>query len=156
MILLDNTFETEEYKLSFEQRTYDVLISVCRVDGRDITDDDINNVKGFFEDIGKWETLIRSAINLLEDLNIVKVDERTKGYFRKEFGKEKYILEEMDVPRWETCRFSIRLDPKERHLREARNQNGILSVEEIILQIKNIPKWKNLTKTTRSVKVSVL
>ncbi len=144
-------FETERYKFYFEQSEDKVLLFVSTIERRDFMDSDVKYVEEFFEDMGKWETLLRSSIDLLGALNIISLDDKIKESLKQEFGQEKYVIKqlEQDYSEPEIRRFRISLSASERHLREARQEGIKLEIREIRQQAENVRKWRNLMTTIR-------
>lgn len=153
----EESFETEKYEFHFYQderfgRTNTVKANVVTVEGRDLTNDDLSELKLFFDDMGKWENLSITTKNLLEDLGIIskKGTEEPK----KKFGSEKYNIEMQDKD--DFVMITIRFTPEERRrrTREGR-QSEELSLKEITEQVKNVPKWQMLKKTLSDLRKQV-
>ena len=148
-------FETEKYKFWFYQgKTFEdlkvVLVDIKTVSRRDFTDEDLNELKGFFKDMGKWENFVKAGKGLLEDLGI-----STKAKKKhEEFGHEKYEVRlEKEKGREDRVLVRIALTSEG----SARRTGGDrvlakLPLEEIIEQVKNVPKWQTLTKAFLELK----
>jgi hypothetical protein len=109
-----------------------------------VAENDENELRLFFNDMGKWENLRTSLRNLLDDLGMTsrKGTEETM----KEFGLEKYGVE------WdknaECVMIEVRLSPDERHRRSnGEKKSAEFSLIEVTEQVTNIPKWRLLKKT---------
>jgi len=143
-------FQTEKYRFEFVQEREFVLIKIKLVEPlahrRDITDEDVKEIENFLDDVGKWETLVKTGINLLSDLEIVQISEETKRYHQREFGAEKYRIEVRKSSNWHIDA-TIELSREERHRRGDREVQ--LPVDEVFKQIQNIPKWKSFIKASR-------
>jgi hypothetical protein len=119
------------------------------IEGRDITETDSQTVRGIFNDLGKWESLIRTGLHMLSDLRITQIEQSTLQSYEKPCGIELY---EVGIGRGSLglrldCSIHIKLE--ERHKREQLNVSPIFSVEEITSQLTNIPKWKAFEKTMK-------
>lgn len=142
--------ETEKYRFEFIQEQITVLIKIKLTEElaqtRDVTDEDVEEIKKFFEDIGKWETLLKTGINFLSDLEIIQVSEETQRYYQKEFSPEKYRIEVNKLSYW-LIKARVHLSGEERHRRSGGEPQ--LLVDEVYKQVKNIPKWKSFIKTSQ-------
>ena len=141
-------FRTEKYDFfDFSQAHISVLVGIRRIDDQNITDDDLKELRQFFNDMGKWESLMTAGISLIEDLGILPISERIKENYQKEFGAENYIIE-LERADERVVRVKLRLTNEECLRRSGGGRvSGIrLLKEEIIRQVKNVPKWRALTK----------
>jgi len=152
----EESFETEKYSFHFYKdehfrRTNALKAHVATVEQRNMTEDDLKELKLFFGDIGKWENLSIAIRNLLKDLGII-IREGTEPM--KEFGSEKYNIEwQMNH---EFALITIRLAPEERRRRtEVDRQPVELTLKEITEQVKNVPKWQVLKRTLSDLKEQV-
>ncbi|MFX0203661.1 MAG: hypothetical protein ACFFCW_46780 [Candidatus Hodarchaeota archaeon] len=147
----ENEFETEKYVFWFSQLEKIVRIKVATFERREFTDEDISELEEFLADMGKWETFVKVGKSLLEELGIKTKSEKE---LEKEFGFEKYQIikfKKEDYP----VEIIMDLTTKEIHARERRKTRTTLSKEEIMEQIKNVPKWQTLKKTISELKKQV-
>jgi len=148
------TFKTEKYDFYFflekdaRMRAKNVGVNVATVERRNFTNEDVRELKEFFKDMGKWETFVKAGKSLLEDLGIKTKSEKED---EKEFGFEKYEVK--FEKKYERVTVTIKLTPKE-SLRRTRGNTprAVLHLEEIVEQIKNVPKWKTLKKVILELK----
>ena len=116
---------------------------------RDITEQNMGELKDFFRDMGKWETFVKAGKELLEDIGIGKKSEKES---EKEFGFGKY---EMSFERREEIvMVTVKLTPKEsrRRTRGSTSSAIVPPLEEIAQQIRNVPKWQTLRKAISDLK----
>ena len=152
-----HTFETEKYEFYFYQgkdlrgRPQNVTVNVATVERRDFTREDETEVRSIKEDMGKWETFVKAGKSLLEDLGI-SVEE--KGEQKKEYGIEKYKLnyETKD----DRIGITIKLTSTESLRRTKGNSEyATLSLEEIVRQVENVPKWKGVKRAISELKKGI-
>lgn len=108
--------------------------------------------------MGKWESLMKTGINLIEELGILSINETIKEKYQKEFGAENYIIKHKKA-NGRIVDVSLRLTKAE-SLRRSRGERELfeLPTEEVTRQLKNIPKWRVLSETIsqmRSTKQSL-
>lgn len=141
-------FKTEKYDFfDFSQARISVLVGIRRIDDQNITNEDLEELKQFFNDMGKWESLMKMGISLIEDLAILPTSETVKEKYQKEFGAEKYNIE-LERANDNLVRAKLTLTNEE-CLRRSEGERGSgvqLLKEEITRQVKNVPKWRVLTK----------
>lgn len=76
---MGETFKTKKYDFfNFSQVRISVLVGVRRIDDQDITNKDLKELTQFFNDMGKWENLMKTGISLIEDLGISSIGETVK------------------------------------------------------------------------------
>lgn len=145
---------TEKYEFYFYrpkdrfEREKSVLVNIATVERRNFTDEDISELKGFFNDMGKWENLTKAGKSLLEELGIsTKVEEQQK----REFGYEKYRVKLVKEEDRVVGRITLTPEESLRRTKGDRDR-GDLSLEEIIEQVKNVPKWQILKKAISEFK----
>ena len=119
--------------------------------GRDLRDEDKQTVEDMLNDLGKWETLVRTGLHLLSDLRIRQIEQATIQNYDKPLGTGiyKYTVEKADIDRLD-C--SIHIKKEERERRNQLKIEPIFSVKEITNQLNNVPKWKAFQKTISIVK----
>lgn len=147
-------FETEKYRFYFRRlRTpalerSPVIVDISSIERREVTDKDKHELEEFFGDMGKWESFVEVGKSLLQDLGIpLEIKEKE----RREFGVEKYKKDFEIIKRDESIMVTINLTDEESS-RRAWRARGMLSVEEIREQLKNVPKWQILKKTILELK----
>jgi len=147
--MTEERFETEKYLFWFYELKRAVGIGIVPIErNRKITDEDVNEIKEVFGSMGKWEVVVETGKSLLKDLGIIKKSENDA---KREFGFEKYDIK-YNIKE-EEIKVEIRLKPDESLRRTRRDSNrAIPFIEEILEQIKNIPKWQKLEKTLSELK----
>lgn len=151
---MSEEFRTEKYDFfDFSQTPISVQVGIRRIDDQNITEEDLKELKQFFNDMGKWEGLMKMGISLIEDLAVLPISKTIKENYQKESGAEKYIIK-FDRANENLVRAKLRLT-KEECLRRSEGKRGsgvqLLKVE-IIRQLKNVPKWRGLTKITSQIR----
>ena len=151
---MSERFKTKKYDFfDFSQGRISVLVGVRRIDDQNITNEDLEELTQFFNDMGKWESLMKMGISLIEDLGIIPISETIKENYQKEFGAENYIIE-LERPDERVVRVELRLTNEE-CLRRSGGERGSgirLLEEEIIRQVKNVPKWRALIKIISQIR----
>lgn len=148
----EDKFVTEKYVFWFYEgkgRPFVSLIihvNVGTVERRKFEEEDLQEIQGFFNDMGKWEIFVDLGRRLLEDLGINSED---KGERATLSGSERYEFK-YDV-KGDRIHVEIELRPDERKRRSAQKKDDI-SIAEIIEQVKNVPKWQALTRTISELK----
>jgi hypothetical protein len=131
------TAESCGYRFEFEiERGNLITFAAARVDGYDLKVEDEQEVKRCLDDLGSWEVVTKT----LHDLTGQGADltpSRPNAYETKVGpGPGKGVL-----------MGSISLRPEERHRRELEPGKGpLLTIEEIITQLRNVDKWRNLRR----------
>ncbi|MCK4952889.1 hypothetical protein KAS14_03825 [Candidatus Bathyarchaeota archaeon] len=151
----NETVRIEKHVLSIEQSKDLVIVNIQRIDKQNITDIDIQELQQIFNDMGKWENLMKTGINFLNELGITPITRINKEFYQREFGAEKYngkVEREKDPSGNEIVKVIFELTEDELHRRENQKMKTSLSEEEIKEQIQNIPKWRMLTKTINHLK----
>ena len=151
-------FESAKYRFYFSQAP--TTVHLCRIYvnifvvpievRRKVTNEDKNELEEFFEDMGKWEIFVKAGKGLLRDLGIpIEIEKEEKT----EFGAEKYekVLEKAEDN--EGIKVTINLTAKE-SLRRSKGDSEYkaLSIDEILQQVKNVPKWQTLKKAMLELK----
>lgn len=135
----ETVVDTESLHFVIRDTGFDVRVAAMPFKG-ECTDDDLTEIKAFLENMGKWETLVSSAIDLLQaigfgDLNGTKPD---YPFGRKRYDISSGMAKEIGE-NYASC--TIRLKKDERQRRIGKNGSSTQPAKEIIEQIKNIPKW---------------
>ena len=153
--MVNGVFQIEKHVLSFEQLNELVIVTIQRSDKKSITDVDIQELQQIFNDMGKWENLMNTGMNFLTELGIIPITKIDKEQRQREFGAEKYngrVEKGKDSAGNEIVKVIFGLTEDEIHRRENLKLNTSLSEEEIKDQVKNVPKWRTLTKTINQLK----
>ena len=154
----EDTFTTEKYDFYFylikdmRGRPRGVGINVATIERREVTEDDENEVRSFIEDMGKWEALAKTGRSLLEDLGFgLRGGEEQEKEFGIDTPTQKY---KVDYERKDN-RILVRIKlTSTESLRRTRGDTtlAVLPLEEIVEQIKNVPKWQIFKKTISELK----
>ena len=153
--MVNETIRIEKHVLRIEQSKDLVTVSIQRIDKQNITEIDIQELQQLFNDMGKWENLMKTGINFLTELGITPIDGINKEFSQREFGAEKYngkVEREKDSSGNEIVKVIFGLTEDELHRRENQKMKTSLSEEEIKEQVQNIPKWRMLTKTINQLR----
>jgi len=152
MFMVD--FETEKYEFWLYLtkdalgRAQSIALDVATVERRNLTDEDVSELKEFFKDMGKWEAFVKAGKSLLEDLGF---DVKGEKEHEKDFGFEKYDIE--FEKKDDRVMVTINLTKAE-SLRRSKGdtERAGLPIEEISEQLKNVPKWQTLKKAISELK----
>lgn len=145
------SFESDKYQFHFcsgkDRRGYlsSVIVDILPIERRDTVDKDEEEIRSFLADIGKWETFVTAGKGLFEDLGLELKGKEVYG--RMSFGIEKYKIEyERDT---RGVRVVVKL-AEEESLRRTKGESKYNppSIEEIVEQVKNVPKWQALKRST--------
>jgi len=146
-------FETEKYRFDFRRlrrqvpERSPVIVDIQPIGRREVTDKDMHELEEFFGDMGKWESFVEVGKSLLQDLGIpLEIEEE-----RREFGVGKYKKDFAKTDHDESIMVTLNLTAKE-SLRRATRARGMLPIEEIREQLKNVQKWQTLKKTILELK----
>jgi hypothetical protein len=96
-------------------------------------------IKEYLEDLGKWEVVIKAFSNLLGEA-VSKPPPSIKTFSPGAYRIEAKVDEEY-------VRGTISLAKEERW----RRREGSLSIDEILPQLKNVDKWRNLQRAISSL-----
>ena len=141
--------KTEKYKFTdFEQADSGISFSVVPIEGRDVNDDDKEEIEAFLNELGRWESLIKAGLNLISELKIAQIDDTILQNYQKEFGSEKYRANVQRGRFGRHLRVHMHLSSEERH----RRTSSFLQVQEIYDQLKNIPKWRAFRKAMQLIR----
>jgi len=147
---MEEDIQIGHYSFSLRQVNKSVLIFVEPVYKRETTNEDLDKLKLLLNDLGKWETFVELWKSFLEDLGIKKPENHVK----REFGMERYTLEwhkEKDF-----IGIKITLTPEESLRRsKGRTRCEMLPVDEIRMQLMNLPKWGFLKKFISGLRESL-
>ena len=120
----------------------------------DFTKDDVIYIEDIIKNnLGKWESLIKTGLHIFSELHIIQPEQAVLQNYEKPFGIELYKSPSVEIDGLHDCLWVfISLTPEERRKRQSANVTPILQVEEIKRQISNIPKWKAFEKTIKIAK----
>lgn len=141
--------ESCDYRFDFGQEGTVVVFSAVRVDGDDITDEDERWVKERLKDMGKWEAVVKAFSDLVGEAGLSKASPSIKA-----FSPDAYKVETQPKGK-EVVRGTVSLSKEERHRRTGGSvgMESALSVEEVIEQMENVGKWRNLQRAISSVRL---
>jgi hypothetical protein len=119
--------------------------------GSDAREDDILRITAILNDMGKWESMLKSGSSVFSELGLIPAERQVE--YPYSFGAQLYrdIVIEMDGSRdflW--CFVSLTID--ERRKRERADVNPIFQAGEIEAQLMNVPKWRSFEKTLTLLK----
>ena len=102
-----------------------------------------HEIESFLEDMGKWETLRDTSLNILHDMGLMgEADQATL----KNYGRDKYKINYEELRQTDIVVGEIILKEQEKNSRQLSEQNVDSLCVEISAQISNIPKWRDLRK----------
>jgi hypothetical protein len=96
----------------------------------------------------KWEKLVRTGMNLINDMHIVDLKDTIKSEPRKRYGAE-YDYNAEILSDGDYCKIQSALTTDERRKREP---NVAITPEELISQVANLPKWETLKSVATEIK----
>jgi hypothetical protein len=131
--------EASDYRFDVGTRGPIVTFSAVRIDRTDPSPDDERLIKEYLEDLGKWEVVIKAFSNLLGEA-VSKPPPSIKTFSPGAYRIEAKVDEEY-------VRGTISLAKEERW----RRREGSLSIDEILPQLKNVDKWRNLQRAISSL-----
>lgn len=133
------TAETDRYRYSVERAEIEgVLLVAVPLTGDGATEEDVGRVKEELRDLGKWEALVCSISDLLQGVGF----NASRGYVTDyAFGYERYGIEVKGDRGYISV--IVVLSKEERRKR----QSPFLSGDEIIRQVGNISRWRNLRRS---------
>jgi hypothetical protein len=120
----------------------DVVFNAVRLDGADVTSNDVELVKKCLQDMGKWEAVAKGLSDLVGEAGLSKAAPSIKTFSPDAYKIEAH-LEEKDV-----VRGTVSLSKEERW----RRNGSDLSVEEVTQQLVNVDKWRNLQRAIFSLR----
>ena len=159
---MSEDIQIEKYVFyEFREDAVSVIFRVKRFNNKHMEEEDKNRISELFGYMGKWETLLKPCIQLINDLDISVGKEVRKDY-EQPFGREKYCFDfskpkrdramnaDPSRPSYQPLHIEIQvnLTDAEKQIRE----DSKPCQEEIKNQLKNIPKWMDLIKTVDLVK----
>lgn len=140
----------DDYKFSyFILSGQQLRFFVTPVSGRDVTEEDQRKVEAMLSALGKWESLMKTGLQLFSDLGFISSAPAALEILGKPFGAELYSI---GVNLGRDLTVLVTLKPEERHRREAIGLEPLFQVEEIRDQISNLPKWKAFKQTMKILK----
>ncbi|MGD0645544.1 MAG: hypothetical protein ABSA75_11630 [Candidatus Bathyarchaeia archaeon] len=103
--------------------------------------------------LGKWESLMNTALNIFSELGISQPTEEVLKNYEKPFGMELYQEPSVNKESLSDIFWVfISLNQQERIKRKNAKLDPILTIDEIVSQLRNIPKWIAFEKTLKTVK----
>jgi len=135
------SFRTGDYEFRFEQAGVSVAFRVGTITGRDMEKNDEEWVMEYLKDMGKWETVVKTIINLAIDTDIADVKTDVAKKYELDFDAENY---EIEFPEMNYTYFKGRIYfSREERLRRSggnRYREVPLPLEMILDQAKNVQK----------------
>lgn len=121
---------------------------------RMINSEDIEIIKKLiFENLGKWENLVKTSFQLFYELGIIDRSKDLAQNYKQPSGLELYECPSAEWDNMNHCIWvSIALNQEEYEKRRANHVSPIMELEEIESQLSNIPKWLDFQKTLKNVK----
>ena len=146
-----DSIELDKYRFLFTETKLSVIVETMFADKRTIENKDMNEMREFFRDLGKWEMLSETSRTMLQDLGIeLKKEEQRKKPFRYGQYKMRYKKDKKDD---RVVFVTISLTPEECLLRTEGNLTQLkLPCKDVEAKIKNVPKWKRFVNTVRLLK----
>jgi len=86
------SFSAGDYTFKFEQSGASVVFRVTTITGRDMTENGAKWVFTYLRDMGKWETVIGSALNFAVDLGIPGIKKEIADKYQAEYDAHNYEL----------------------------------------------------------------
>lgn len=141
MVSLD-IVESCSYRFELESHQGGVRFTTVRLDGFDVTEQDREGVLNCLNDLGKWEAVTKAFSDIVGTtglLNSTQADPSRPGAYTFEMK-----LEEDRVKGF------VSLSKEERH----RRNGSALTSEEVVQQLKNVDKWRNLQRAISSLRAA--
>jgi len=142
------SFRAGDYTFTFEQKGVSVVFRAVTITGRDMTENDAEWIKVYLYDMGKWETVIKTAVNFAIDTGMADIKTEVAKKYELEFDAKKYDIQLLNM-RHEVLEGIVGLLTEERRRRSGgeMGQEVRLPLDEIVEQARNIQKWRNLRRT---------
>lgn len=106
------TLTVELYELTFEQRGSVVSLRATTKSHRDMTPEDVDWVRGYFEDMGKWEKMVGTFLHFFNDAGILTPNPDIMKRYDKDYDSNRYELKVARVKR-DTIEGEIFFSPAE-------------------------------------------
>ena len=140
----DTTITAGEYQFTFSKIEGQDELVTYKAKRNDGSKTLRHEIQSFLEDMGKWETLRDTSLNILRDIGLMR--EEDQATLKKQFyGRDKYKINYDELKETNLVVGEIILKEQEKNCRQLSEQNIDLCVE-ISDQINNIPKWRDLRK----------
>jgi hypothetical protein len=125
---------------------------------RMINREDVDKVKTLiFENLGKWENLVKSSFQLFYEIGIIDRSKNLAPIYNEPSGIQRYTDLWAEWDAMNRCIWvSISLTPEEYEKRRTNCVAPLIDISEIESQLKNIPKWIDLQRTLKSIKETCL
>jgi len=123
------------YRFGFESYGNAVRLTAVRLDGFDTAEHDQESVVNCLKDIGKWEAVTKAFSDIVGATGLLDMSTQTDPS-RPEAYTFEIRLEDDQV------KGLVSLSREERH----RRNGSALTVEEVVQQLKNVDKWRNLQR----------
>lgn len=106
------TLSVEFYELTFEQHGSLVGLRATTKSHRDMTPEDLDWIRGYFEDMGKWEKILSTFLQFVSDAGILTPNPDVMKKYDKDYDSNRYELKVARVKR-DTIEGEIFLSPGE-------------------------------------------
>jgi len=118
---------------------------------------DIESIKKLIsENLGKWESLVKSSFQLFYEIGIIDGSKTLAQIYNQPSGMELYEEVSAEGDNWDSCIWvSIALTQEEYQKRRTSKINPIMSSSEIESQLNNIPKWIEAKRALEGIKAIV-
>ena len=145
---MSTSFRAGDYEFTFEQAGVSVAFRAGTITGRDMEKNDEEWIMQYLKDMGKWETVAKTIMNLAIDTGITDVNADIAKKYELDFDAKNYEIEFLEM-NYAHFKGSIYFSREERLRRSGgdRYQEVRLPLEEILDQAKNVQKWRNLRRT---------
>jgi len=119
---------------------------------------DVEGIKTLIaENLGKWESLVKSSFQLFNEIGIIDGSKALAQIYNQPSGMELY--EEVSAEgggNWDNCIWvSIALTQEEYQKRRASKITPVMAGSEIESQLNNIPKWIEAKRALEGIKAIV-
>ncbi|MFH0817552.1 MAG: hypothetical protein V1909_02855 [Candidatus Micrarchaeota archaeon] len=153
MVEMPQEFTFGKYTFSeFSMLDNDTVRCKVQTNSLAMTEEDANNVSGIINNMGKWENVVKTGLNLLAELGIGNLSQATTQNNEIPFEIEPYEPR-ASLDGFNRCLWVFfSLTSEEYRRRENAQINPIIQPEEITSQLANIPKWKAFGKTVEIIK----
>ena len=144
----DTTITGGEYQFTFSKIEGQDELVTYKAKRNDGSKTVRHEIESFLEDMGKWETLRDTSLNILHDMGLMgEADQATL----KTYGRDKYRINYEELRQTDIVVGEIILTEQEKNCRNSEQNVDSLCVE-ISDQIRNIPKWRELRRLLAALK----
>ncbi|MCW3983246.1 MAG: hypothetical protein NWE96_04545 [Candidatus Bathyarchaeota archaeon] len=145
------------YRLSIEnhdEKSGRVVLKVEPVFRR-FGEKDVEGIKILIaENLGKWESLVKSSFQLFYEIGIIDGSKALAQIYNQPSGIELYEEVSAEGDPWGDCIWvSIALTQEEYLKRKASKITPSIAASEIESQLNNIPKWIDAKRALEGIKV---